>query len=405
VSGTERTTRTVAPATDGPPEPVAPRRIMLFVHALNGRGIAQVAGCVAEETARRGHEVVVVAGSTSGERSPLRDVEVIDLGADASRTWRTIPALRSTIRELRPDALYAHGNGPARAAVLATRGLRARPFLVTVEHNHYSSYAWRWRRARDVLNRALLPRADRVAGVAPEIVEDLEALFPGVRGRTAMVPPPLTRWDQLATLAEAPVAHPWFADEDVPVVVSVANIHPRKDPETLVRALADVNGRSSTPVRLALIGRPSDPVLQRRLAAVAAEAGIGQHVAFLGFQDNPLAFVARATAFVLTSRNEGLPISLLEAMALGVPIVSTDCLSGPSYLLEGGAYGELAPVGDARGVADAILRVLEDPARRRQLQEDGPRRVARFTPARVADDYLRLLAPLESSRVPPPQRT
>jgi glycosyltransferase involved in cell wall biosynthesis len=381
-----------AAAGERPPAGPAHRmRIMLFVHALNGRGIAQVAARVAEETARWGHEVVLVGGSSTAEMPPPEDVEVVDLGRGQHRTWRTIPALRATIEQRRPHGLFAHGNGPSRAAVLATRGLRSRPFLVTVEHNHYSSYAWRWRRVRDVANRALLPRADRIVGVAPEIVEDLEQLFPGVRGRTAVVPPPLTRWDQLDELARAPVAHPWFVDGEVPVVTSVANLHPRKDPVTLVRAMVLVNRRLATPVRLALIGRVSDAALGREVTAVAAEGGIAEQVALLDFQENPLAFVARSTVFALTSRNEGLPISLLEALALGIPVVSTDCLSGPRYLLDGGTFGELAPVGDAAAVADGIVRVLGDPQRRAQLRADGPRRVARFTPAQVAADYLRLL--------------
>jgi glycosyltransferase involved in cell wall biosynthesis len=371
--------------------PATPRRIMLFVHALNGRGIAQVAARVAEETARSGHEVVLVGGSSTGGMPPLEGVEVVDLDVGRHRTWRAMPALRSVIAQRRPHALFAHGNGPSRAAVLATRGLADRPFLVTVEHNHYSSYAWRWRRIRDVANRTLLPRADRIVGVAPEIVDDLEQLFPGVRGRTAVVPPPLTRWDQLDELAREAVTHPWFVDAEVPVVVSVANLHPRKDPLTLVRAMVLVNQRFGTPVRLALIGRVSDARLEREVDAIAAAGGIGDRVALLGFQGNPLAFVARSSVFALTSLNEGLPISLLEAMALGIPVVSTDCLSGPRYLLDGGAFGELAPVGDAAAVAEGILRVLQDPERRHQLQADGPRRVAGFTPAHVAADYLRLL--------------
>jgi glycosyltransferase involved in cell wall biosynthesis len=126
-----------------------------------------------------------------------------------------------------------------------------------------------------------------VTGVAPEIVRDLEELFPGVRGRTAMVPPPLTRWDRIAELAGAPVEHSWFGARDVPVAGSVANIHPRKDPEALVRAMVLLNERAVRHVRLVLIGRSSDPGLRAKLMRLAAEGGIAKDVEFLGYQATP----------------------------------------------------------------------------------------------------------------------
>jgi glycosyltransferase involved in cell wall biosynthesis len=372
-------------------------RIMLFVHAFNGRAIADVASCISAHTALDGHDVVLVAGTVDPSVPRPREVELVDLRTGTNRTTGSIAALRGAIRHHRPQALFAHGNGPARAAVVATRGLSRRPTVVTAEHNHYSSYPWRMRRLRNTANRLLLPRADVITGVAPEIVEDLERLFPGVRGRTAVVAPPLTRWAQLAELAAAPVEHPWFvahppgSPDRIPVIISVANIHPRKDPETLVRAVARVRRRWGAPVRLALIGRESDPSLLARLRLAAGETGDADDIAFLGFRANPLAYVARSDVFALTSRNEGMPISLLEAMALGVPVVSTDCLSGPRFLLEGGKAGELATVGDPESVAAALLRVLEHPERAAELRRAGPQRVLRFTPARITEDYLRLL--------------
>lgn len=288
----------------------------------------------------------------------------------------------------RPDALFAHGNGPARAAIIATRFLPGRPRVVTAEHNHYSSYAWRLRWIRHVLNRLLLPHADHVVGVAPEIVEDLEQQFPGVVGRTSFIPEPLTRWRRLEELAREPIDHPWFTGEGDDVVVSVANIHPRKDPLTLVRAMVLANRRSRTPIRLLVIGRVLDTELRAQLERAIADADMADRFAFLGFVPNPMPYIRRATVFALTSTNEGLPVALLEAMALGVPMVSTDAPSGPRFLLEGGRYGRLVPVGSHEAVADAILELVANAGERERLARLGRARADHFSPSRVADKYL-----------------
>jgi glycosyltransferase involved in cell wall biosynthesis len=108
----------------------------------------------------------------------------------------------------------------------------------------------------------------------------------------------------------------------------------------------------------------------------------------LGEQSNPLRFVARSTVFALSSRNEGMPVSILEALALGIPVVSTDCPSGPRWILEDGAKGLLVPVGDHLALADAILRMLGDADLRHRLSAWGPARAADFSPATIARRYL-----------------
>jgi hypothetical protein len=128
-------------------------RIMLFVHAFNGRAICDVAGCLAEQTALAGHEVTLVAGTAENGVSGPAGVRFVDLRTSPTRTWDGILRLRKVLRDFSPHAHFAHGNGPARAAVIATRGMRDRPLVVTAELNHYFSYPWRFRRVRDVMNR------------------------------------------------------------------------------------------------------------------------------------------------------------------------------------------------------------------------------------------------------------
>jgi glycosyltransferase involved in cell wall biosynthesis len=377
-------------STSGPDQPL---HILHVLHAYNGRTIAEVVAVLAGEMADRGIEVTIAATVRTPEAGDVPPgVRLVDLGGSLRRTVTALPALRRLLARTQPTAVFAHGNGPTRAAILAARPLRRRPRVIGIEHNHYSSYPWNLRRVRDTVNRLVLPRADVIAGVSGGVTEDLARTFPVLDGQLTVLPPPLTRYGRLEALAAEPVDHPWYAD-DVPVVVTVGHVHARKDHRTLVRAMArvrDVAGPEAA--RLVVIGgdRSEEAVHVR---ALIDQLGLEASVRLLGVRSNPLAFVARSTVFALSSRNEGMPVSILEAMALGLPIVSTDCPSGPSWILEGGAHGLLAPVGDATALGDALIRMLADEQLRQRCGAWGRARAADFSPAAITDRYLELAEP------------
>jgi glycosyltransferase involved in cell wall biosynthesis len=236
--------------------------------------------------------------------------------------------------------------------------------------------------------RLLYPRADLVTGVAPAIVEELEALVPGLRGRTAVLPSVGPDLSELPSRVSAPPMHAWFTDDARPfVIVCVANIVARKGQDVLVRALPAI--RSATlDARLLLIGRIDEPDFAARLQDLAADLGVAEQVCLLGYRDDPLPLVARCQVSALASLTEGLPMSLLEAMACGVPVVSTDCPAGPAYLLEEGASGLLVPVNDPRSMADAVIRIARDDDLRLTLVAHGLERAKAFTPQAVASRYM-----------------
>ena len=153
-----------------------------------------------------------------------------------------------------------------------------------------------------------------------------------------------------------PVNHPWFGDGNVPVVLSVGRLSQEKDYATLLRAFAEVV--RSRPARLVILGEGSE---RENLLELASRLGVSQRVALPGFDINPFAYMSKAGVFVLSSRYEGFPNTLAQAMACGVPVVSTDCRSGPREILEDGKWGPLVPVGDWRGMANAIVETLDDP--------------------------------------------
>jgi len=159
----------------------------------------------------------------------------------------------------------------------------------------------------------------------------------------------------LKSLATAPVDHPWIGTNQPPLVLAVGRLTAQKDYPTLLRAFAKVRSRRNC--RLIILGEGE---LRDSLEALTSQLGIADSVQLPGFADNPFAWMSKASLFVLSSAWEGLPNVLIQAMACGTPVVSTDCPSGPAEILENGKWGRLVPVGDEVALAEAMDRALED---------------------------------------------
>lgn len=358
----------------------------MFVHALDDRAISRSVLAIAKELSEMGVDVQLIAATLTASASPPAWVAVENLDIGRRRTATALPRLASVIRKMHPDVLFGHGNGPNRAALLARLLFRLPVRVVAVEHTHYSTFYPR-RKLRDLLTGRLYPLAERIAGVSLGVIDDLERRFPGVRGKTTVLPSPGPRLSELRALAAQPISNVVQADDRPRVICSVGNIVPRKGQDTLVSALPRVRDVVGD-VRLVLVGRPDDEKFVQRLEHLAASLGVERFVSFVGYQPNPLTIVARSDVFALASTTEGFGISLVEAMACRVPVVSTNCPAGPSYVLENGRCGLLVNVGDPTNMADALIRVLQDATLRRELVARGEQRAAQFEPQVVAAQYL-----------------
>ena len=226
-----------------------------------------------------------------------------------------------------------------------------------------------------------MPLADGIVAVSEGVAADLRGQVPRAAGKIVTIHNPVVGPGLAEQAAEA-VEHPWFGDGE-PVVLAVGRMAAEKDYPTLLRAFAEV--ARSRAARLVILGQGPE---RESLLELAARLGIGDRFDLPGFDVNPFRYMARASVFVLSSRFEGFPNVLAQAMACGSPVVSTDCRSGPSEMLEGGKWGRLVPVGDWRAMAGAIEATLDDPMPAEELRA----RAAVYSVEASVEGYMRVVS-------------
>ena len=275
----------------------------------------------------------------------------------------------------KPDILFANLPQAEHAAFYAARlaGPRAFPPIVPVMHNVEAPGT---RRTRHTQRRRLLfPAAAHVAAVSRGVAENVAQLVGVPEERIAVIYNPAVMPEALRRAEEEP-DHPWFGDGGPPVLLGAGRLAPQKDFATLIEAFRRV--LAERPCRLLILGEgPMRHEPRSRVRALAMEA----HVSLPGWAENPYAFMARARLFVLSSRHEGFPGALVEALACGCPAVSTDCPAGPAEILEDPAL--LAPVGDPEALAKVMLRALSRPADKGALRA----KAARFSMDGAVEGY------------------
>ena len=363
---------------------MAATRVLLFVPTFEGGGAERVMVELSAEFARQGLAVTLAVVDADG---PLRSrvdpsVEVAELGAESVLT--ACVALARLIRTLRPTGMLSALSHANVAATIARKLSGSTCRLVCSEHANLSQTlatygGWKLHVTKFALRLALRD-CDAIVTVSQGVADDLQRTLGLPSNRIQTIYNPVVSGRLLAASREL-VEHPWLASREIPCVVAVGRLTPQKDFSTLLRAIGLL--RTARPVRLLILGKGE---MRDALAHQAVATGIADAVDFLGYVENPYPYMAAASVFVLSSSFEGLGNVLIEALACGAPVVSTDCPSGPAEILQGGQWGRLIPVGDAAAMAVAIADTLERPRR-----ADGRIRAGDFTVEHAASKYRGLL--------------
>ncbi len=339
------------------------KKIAVFVSFSGQGGVERMMFNLCEGMATQGFEVdllLIKADRAHLGRLPL-NVNIVKL--EASHALSSFPSLLRYLINKRPIALLAAKDRANRVALLtnmlakkitgnATRVVTRLGTTVTAALQEESRIT---SRLRYLPMRLLYPLADEIVAVSQGVADDLAAITGlSTESMRVIANPVIT--SRLESSAKEAVKLPWPEDDTAPMVVGAGRLTRQKDFPTLIRAFAGL--RANRPCRLMILGEGRD---RKALEGLIDELGLAEDVRLPGFVENPYAYIRRSSLFVLSSRWEGSPNVLTEALALGIPVVAADCPSGPVEILQGGRYGRLVPMGDVNQMTDAMQATLDHP--------------------------------------------
>ncbi|MEZ5536113.1 MAG: glycosyltransferase [Thiolinea sp.] len=360
------------------------QKIAIFLSTSGHSGVDRAMKNLIPELACRGYSVDLLKVRKHGPNLDVvpQGVRIIDLGS--SHTYSCLTAVVRYLRDEKPAVLLADKDRVNRTALLAHFLARSSCRLIlssgttlSIDLKNRGAFE-RWLQ-RFSFGR-LYPFADKLIVTSAGVADDTCAYTGLARDHIAVVPSPVIP-DALLSESQPCPDHPWF-DDDIPLILSVGELCARKDFGTLLKGFARL--RQQQNCRLMIIGRGKQ---KAKLEQQAQALGVGDDVTFPGFVDAPYAYMAHADLFVFTSRWEGLGFVLIEALAVGTAVVSTDCPHGPAEILQQGKYGRLIQVGDDQALAIAMQQALQESPIPDILQQA----VKPYTVSAATDAYLRVL--------------
>ncbi len=367
------------------------KKISIILPNLRGGGAERVHINLARQFIKKGFYVEFVLFQKIGELIKLvpKEAFLVDMKAQKLRNG-FIPLIKY-INKNKPDAILASMWPVTIIAIWAAKYSKQSPTVVVNEQNQISSTTV-YKNGKVGFNKLLIPmsmrysypHSDAVVGVSKGVVQDLKNLsgLP-LTNSIAIYNPAAPRKNEIEHIK--PNNQFWNSDH-TNKIISIGSLKKQKDYPTLIHAFEIIHKKVKA--ELLILGEGAE---RKFLEKVITKKKLNYHIHIPGFVLNPLEYLKSANLFVLSSTFEGLPTVIIEALACGVPVVSTNCKSGPAEILENGKYGTLVPVGDPEALAHAII----DNLNREHDPEPLKKRVQDFSAEKIARLYLNLLFPNE----------
>lgn len=375
------------------------KKIMFVISTLGGGGAERVASNLLSELSRKDLRLMLVLFNNSFEENiydlpntvKVRHIGIKPLGniiyAGAKFVY-IITRLAKIIRDEKPDSILCFMDYANIIGILSNiiAGSKAR-IIISVHTSpslHFRRYARDFfSRIVAVLMKLLYNSAASVIAVSEWIGNDLVDNFNIDRAKVVTIYNPVDL-KNIERLAAQELDHPWYS-EDIPVIITAGRLSKEKGMEHLLKAFTIA--RKKCMLRLVILGAGAE---ERALRNLSRSLGIDEDVAFLGFMNNPYQYMKRSALYVLPSLYEGFPNVIVEAMACGLPVISTMYNPGSNEIIVHEKNGLLVPVADEMALADAILRLLNNPEERERYVCEARKKVKDYALEKIAEQYVKV---------------
>lgn len=357
--------------------------ILFLIADLGSGGAQQVLSQIANHWAATGRRIGVATFSDESEDFFTLDnrIERIVLGGIADsgpvidklrNNYTRVKAIRGALKQFNGHTAISFIAPMNTLLVAASRGLAYQIIISERNDPARQSYGRAW----DTLRRHLYKRADLVTANSRGAIETLKAFVPSEK--LAYLPNPLRA---------QPDPSPTDAPERTPVFLNVGRLHEQKAQDVLIRAFADIHERCPE-WRLVILGEGG---AREELEALATDLGVAHKVDLPGRVSDPFPHYRQASIFVLPSRWEGFPNTLMEAMSCGLPSIVSDATPGPLEVVRDHETGRVVPSDNVKALADAMLQMAREPQECQRLGEAGQRCMAPFALEHVLDEWDRVI--------------
>jgi len=354
----------------------------MFLESLGEGGAEQALVTLMNAFIEKGYTVELVLCKSGGvlQNQLSDDIKIVDLRVKS--LYRCLPKLVSFLKSRKPHVVLTTLDLASLIVLIAKRiaSVQTRVIIRIANTVSIQKRSWLKKKFEHFFLSRIYPWANGLVAVSRSVADDLAQYISMPRERIGYIYNPVIT-PRMMALANEPLAHPWFESGQPPVILGVGRLTEQKKFDILILAFARI--RTVYPSRLLILGEGEQ---RANLQALINKLKLTDEALMPGFVDNPFQYMKNAAVFVLSSAWEGLPAVLIQSLACGCPVVSTDCPSGPREILDQGRYGRLVPVGDAVALAEAMLDTLSNPA----IKPDNIW-WEKFSLAQIVDQYLEIL--------------
>ena len=363
-------------------------KVAILTHDISGGPFKNLATALARGFQELGTSCdLVILNASDEEKAQYPDVNIVTLNARRT-TFSLLPVVRY-IQEQKPDVIFPMPWYFNVVAILAKYVARSNAKVIIGEHNIISLEANIEHRDKlhlrylPLVMRYVYPYGNGLIGVSQDTITDLiEEVKVAPCIPMTVIPNPINL-DRIKQLSGEPVEHPWFQDQNVPVILTVARFAKQKQLDVLIRAFARVT--SVLPARLLILG---EGPLRAELESLCKELQVEEYVSLPGYDSNPYRLMSACDVFVLASAWEGCPVALEEALACGAAVIVNDAPGGSKDIVEHGKHGMMVPNGDHNALAEAIIQILTNTDLKQHYQQQARNRSQDFQYLNISKKYL-----------------